>query len=352
MTTSLVQRFGLSIPVIQAPMAGVAPPALVAAASNAGALGFLALGAMDAEGARQAIAQTRALTDRPFGVNVFCHAPAQSDPARDAQWLRYLQPEFEKFGAAPPAALREIYGTFVTDSAMFEVLLQARPAAVGFHFGLPGADRIAALKEAGILLMASATSPSEALAIEAAGVDVVVAQGIEAGGHRGVFDMRAPDAALETLALVRQIREQVSLPIVAAGGIMDGRDIAAALAAGAQLAQMGTAFVACPESSADAAYRAALAQPAVRTVLTSAISGRPARGIANALTALGEAPDRPPIPDYPTAYDAGKALHAAAKAGGSADYAAQWAGRNAARTRALPAAELIALLKQELASAR
>ncbi|MDQ8032237.1 MAG: nitronate monooxygenase [Bordetella sp.] len=352
MTTPLATRLGLALPVIQAPMAGAAPPALVAAASNAGAFGFLGVGAMNAEGARQAIAQTRALTDRPFGVNVFCHAPAQADPVREAAWIDYLRPSFARFGAEPPAALHEIYSTFVTDTALLDVLLDTRPAVVGFHFGLPGADRILALKQAGILLMATATSVAEGLAIQAAGVDVIVAQGIEAGGHRGMFDPQAPDAELDTLTLVRQLAGEVSLPLVAAGGIMDGRDIAAALDAGAQLAQMGTAFVACPESSADAAYRQALAQPEIRTALTRAISGRPARGIHNALMALGEAPDCPPLPDYPIVYDAGKALNAAAKARGNSDYAAQWAGRNAARSRALPAAELIALLGQELAAAR
>jgi len=348
---SLVQRLGLSTPIIQAPMAGVSTPALAAAVSNAGGLGSLGLGASDAAAARQAIVQTRALPDRPFGVNLFCHAPDPADPALQARWLEYLAPSFAEFGAQPPATLREIYTSFVADDAMLDVLLAERPAVVSFHFGLPGADRIAALREAGIYLMASATSLDEAAQVAAAGLDAVIAQGDEAGGHRGIFQPAGHDEHLGTLALTRLLAARQELPVVAAGGIMDGAGIAAVLALGAQAAQLGTAFVACPESSADARYREALLAPgAISTVQTRAISGRLARGIANRLTALGEAPDCPATPGYPYTYDAGKALHAAAKAHGSADFAAQWAGQAAALSRGLPAAELMRELQAELAA--
>ena len=347
----LIARLGLSLPIIQAPMAGVSTPALAAAVSNAGGLGSLGLGATDAAGARQAIAQTRTLTSRPFGVNVFCHVPATDDPARQARWLEYLAPSFAEFGAQPPASLREIYTSFVADDAMLEALLAERPAVVSFHFGLPDADRIAALRQAGICLMASATSPDEAAQIAAAGLDAIIAQGIEAGGHRGIFHPDGHDEQLGTLALTRLLAARFDLPIVAAGGIMDGAGIAAVLALGAQAAQLGTAFVSCAESSADARYREALLAPGpVSTVSTRAISGRPARGIANRLTALGTSPDCPPTPDYPITYDAGKALHAAAKAQGSADFAAQWAGQAAALSRGLPAGELMRQLQGELAA--
>jgi len=346
---TLTARLGLSSPIVQAPMAGVTTPALAAAVSNAGALGSLGLAAMDAAAARQAIMQTRALTEQPFNVNLFCHEPAVADAAREQRWLDYLAPEYAAFGATPPGQLREIYTSFLTNDAMLEMLLEQRPAVVSFHFGLPDAERLRALRAAGIYLMATATSVAEAQRIADAGVDAIVAQGIEAGGHRGIFDQDGPDERLGTLALVRLLATRFRLPVIAAGGIMDGAGIAAALALGAQAAQLGTAFVACPESSADAAYRQTLlAADAPPTVFTRAISGRIARGFANRLTALGEAADSPPAPAYPIAYDAGKSLHAAAKAHGNADYAAQWAGQAARLARGLPAAELVQRLRAEL----
>ncbi|OZI21984.1 nitronate monooxygenase [Bordetella genomosp. 7] len=348
-TSCLPARLGLAVPVIQAPMAGTSTPALAAAVSNAGGLGSLGLGSSSAEAARDMIAQTRALTDRPFGVNVFCHRPDAPDAARQARWLEYLAPAFGEFGARPPAALREIYTSFLADDAMFEMLLAERPAVVSFHFGLPDERRIAALRDAGIYLMATATSPDEAARIAHAGLDAIVAQGVEAGGHRGIFEPEGPDEQLGTLALVRLLATRFRLPVVAAGGIMDGAGIAAVLALGAQAAQLGTAFVSCPESAADSAYRQALLNGTVTTVSTRAISGRPARGIVNRLTALGSAPECPPTPGYPHTYDAGKALHAAAKAQRSADFAAQWAGQAAALSRGLPAEALVRQLRQELA---
>ncbi|GAB3628794.1 2-nitropropane dioxygenase [Pandoraea terrae] len=349
----LVTKLGISTPIIQAPMAGVTTPALAAAVSNAGALGSLGVAAMGADGARTAIRETRALTDKPFNINVFCHPPATLDAARQSAWIAYLAPEFAKFGAAAPAELREIYTSFLADEAMYKMLLDERPAVVSFHFGLPRTEWIKALHDAGIVLLASATNLDEAKRIEAAGIDAIVAQGIEAGGHRGFFEDagdRGPnvDEGLGTLALVRLLVEKTTLPVIAAGGIMDGAGIAAALALGAQAAQLGTAFVACPESSADAAYRAALtsAKPP-RTAMIRAISGRPARGFANRLWELEQAADRPLVAGYPMAYDAGKALGAAAKAKGDSHYAAQWAGQAAPLARALPAADLVAALRTE-----
>ena len=349
---NLLARLGVALPIIQAPMAGVGTPALAAAVSNAGALGSLGVGAMNAQSARAAIHEFRALSSKPFNVNVFTHAPAVADPVRESRWLEYLAPHFARFGAKPPTALREIYTSFVEDDAMFEMLLDERPAMVSFHFGLPSATKIAALREAGIVLVASATNLDEAAQIQAAGLDGIVAQGAEAGGHRGNFDPSAPDELLGTMALVRLIVREIPLPVIAAGGIMDGAGIAAALALGAQAAQLGTAFVASPESAADAAYRAALLSPDSRTTFISAISGRAARGIKNRFSELGDDPARPALPDYPIAYDAGKALHAAAKAQGSAEYAAQWAGQAVRLTRAMPAAELVETLVRETREAQ
>lgn len=345
---TLLSRLGLELPLIQAPMAGVSTPELAAAVSNAGALGSLGVGNLPADAAQRTIAAFRALSSRALHVNVFCHAPARSDPAREAHWIEALRPEFARFGAEPPAALTEIYRSFVEDDAMLQMLCAERPAAVSFHFGVPAASRIRALRDAGIVLLGSATNLTEARALEAAGVDAVIAQGYEAGGHRGSFDPDAPDDRLGTLALTRLLVHELSLPVISAGGIMDGAGIAAALALGASAAQLGTAFVACPESQADPGYRQALASAAAHhTIMTRAISGRPARCLANRFTALEGAA----APDYPVAYDAGKSLHAAAKSRGEFGYGAQWAGQGAPLSRALPAAELVAVLARELAAA-
>jgi nitronate monooxygenase len=348
----LLRLLGIRTPIIQAPMAGVSTPALAAAVSNAGGLGSLGVGATNAEGARKMIRDTRALTDKSFNINVFCHRPAVADPAVERAWLQWLAPVFGQYGATPAESLNEIYRSFVADEAMQQMFVEEKPAVVSFHFGLPSADVIAALKRAGIVLLASATTLREAALVAAAGVDAIVAQGVEAGGHRGVFDPEAGDEGIGTFALTRLFAREVPLPVIAAGGIMDGAGIVAALALGAQAAQLGTAFVACPETSIDEGYRRALlGEPARRTTLTAAISGRSARAMANKFTALGDDPQAPRIPAYPIAYDAGKALHAAAKAKGEYGFGAQWAGQAAALARALPAADLVAQLEREMHSA-
>jgi nitronate monooxygenase len=351
---TLLERIGTSLPVIQAPMAGTSTPAMAAAVTQAGGLGSIAVGATNAAGARAMIEATRAVTSGPFNVNVFVHRPAQSDAAREAAWLQRLQPVFALFEAEAPSTLREIYTSFAADEAMVQTLIELRPAVVSFHFGLPSPSVIARLKAAGIVLLAGATDLAEAEFAERAGADAVVAQGFEAGGHRGMFDPAATDDQLGVLALTRLLVNRTRLPIIAAGGIMDGAGIAAVLDLGAVAAQLGTAFIGCPESSADAYHRAALFGPAAyHTEMTTLISGRPARCLPNAITSLkanvlaGMTP-----PDYPIAYDAGKALNAAAKAHGDGGYGAQWAGQGAPLARALPAGELIGVLAEELAAAR
>lgn len=349
---ALLQLLEIEKPIIQAPMAGVGTPALAAAISNAGGLGSLGVGAMNAEGARKVIRQTRELTTRPFNINLFCHQPATSDAERERVWLNWLAPNFEKYGAAAPASLSEIYTSFVQDPAMLEVLLEERPPVVSFHFGLPSTEVIKKLKEAGITLLACATNLAEGEQIASAGVDAIVAQGIEAGGHRGNFDPSAHDDQLGTFALTRLLVRAFPLPVISAGGIVDGAGIAAALALGAQAAQLGTAFVGCPETSIDEGYRRTLFSDAARrTTFTSAISGRVARSIVNRFTELGDSPSAPPPPDYPIAYDAGKALHAAAKAKGEYGFGAQWAGQAAMLARALPATELFMQLEREMKEA-
>jgi nitronate monooxygenase len=354
MATSLLQRIGVSLPIVQAPMAGTSTPAMAAAVSNAGALGSIGVGATDAAGAGGMIEALRGQTAGPFNVNVFCHRPAVADPAREAAWLTALTPVFRRFQAEPPPAIREVYTSFLADPEMLDLFLETKPAVVSFHFGLPRAETIARLKAAGIVLFSSATSLGEAEQAVAAGVDAIVAQGWEAGGHRGVFEPSAPDAQLGILALTRLLISRIALPVIAAGGIMDGAGVAAALNLGAEAAQLGTAFIACPESSADAFHRQALFGPgAAMTQMTALISGRPARCLANSFTALKDAKLAGlAVPDYPIAYDAGKALAAAAKAKGDGGYGAQWAGQGAPLARVLPAAELVAALAEELAAAR
>jgi nitronate monooxygenase len=344
---TIIERLDLSLPIIQAPMAGVSTPELAAAISNAGGLGSIGVGATDAAGARVMIESTRARTNRAFNVNVFVHRGPQPHAAREAAWLDAMRPLFRQFGSEPPVGLRTIYKSFADDDDMLDLLVDAAPKVVSFHFGIPDPHRIEALKHAGCLLLATATSLDEADAIASAGIDAIVAQGFEAGGHRGVFDPEARDDMLGTMALTRILVQRSKLPVISAGGIMDGAGIRAALDLGAVAAQLGTAFVACPESSADQAYRDALAAPgAGHTIMTRAISGRPARCLANRFTAWG-AEVSAACPDYPIAYDAGKALNTAAKAAGEAGFGAQWAGQGAPLHRAMPAADLVALLYRE-----
>jgi nitronate monooxygenase len=334
-------------------MAGVSTPELAAAVAEQGALGSIGVGAIDAAGARAMIEETRARTNRAFNVNLFVHGSAGADPAREAAWLDRLAPVFAAFDAKPPSALRTIYKSFADDPDMLTMLLALAPPVVSFHFGVPSADIITALRSRGIVLMATATNLEEARAIEAAGIDVVVAQGIEAGGHRGVFDPDAPDNALSMAALTRLLVLRTKLPVIAAGGIMDGAGIASALDLGAVAAQLGTAFIACPEGAADEAYRAALMGPGAHyTALTSLISGRPARALANRFTELAAAIGNLRPPDYPIAYDAGKALHAAAKAKGEHGFGAHWAGQGAPLARSMPAAKLVQVLQTELQGCR
>ena len=352
--TDLLKRLGVELPIIQAPMAGTSTPALAAAVSNAGALGSIGVGAVDAAGARGMIENLAGLTNKPFNVNVFTHRPARADLGREAAWLEALKPQFTRFGAEPPAALGEIYTSFVADEAMLELFLETRPAVVSFHFGLPPGAVIGQLKAAGIVLLCSATNLAEAEQAVAAGVDAIVAQGYEAGGHRGVFDPKAPDSQLGVAALTRLLVSRLAIPVIAAGGIMDGAGIAAMLDLGAQAVQLGTAFIGCPESSADHFYRDALFAPgSAATEMTALISGRPARCLPNAFTALkdGALKGLTP-PDYPIAYDAGKALAAAGRARGEGGFGAQWAGQGAPLARAMPAADLVKALAAELRAVR
>ena len=339
----------IEFPIIQAPMAGVSTSALAAAVSRAGGLGSIATGTSSVAQVRQMMADVRQLTHRPFNVNLFCHRPVPADPLHESRWLSYLRPFFAEFGTEPPTALIEPFTSFLNNDALLHLLLKEPPAVVSFHFGLPHPAQLAALRQTGAALLACVTSPAEAHLAEDAGVDALIAQGIEAGGHRGCFE---PDTSegLGTLALTRLLVQQRSVPVIAAGGIMNGADIAAVLGIGAVAAQMGTAFVACPESAADGRYRAALLrQPAWPTAMTSVISGRPARGLINRFMQDVDQPGRPEVIPYPWAYSATKALMAAAqKSDQVTGFDTHWAGEGLGRSRALPAVELVRVLMKEL----
>lgn len=341
---SALDTLGLAVPIVQAPMAGVSCPALAAAVAEAGGLGAIALGAGNADAAAAQIRDLRARTNRPFNANVFVHAPPVPDPLREAAWIERWRPAFEGFGAAPPETIAPIYQSFAQDDAMLRLLIAERPAVVSFHFGLPDAPRIAALKAAGITLWATVTNPAEARAALGAGIDVLVAQGWEAGGHRGQFDPDSPDPRLGTLALVRLLA-RLPVPVIAAGGIMDGAGITAARALDAAAAQLGTAYIACPESLAAPGWRTALTR-GEPTVMTRVFSGRPARALPNPF-ALADIPDAH-VPAYPTAYDLGKALAMAARAAGDEGYGAWWAGQGAPLARAMGAADLTRTIAAEI----
>ncbi len=346
--TDLNTLLGVQLPIIQAPMAGTATPAMAAAVSNAGGLGSISIAAVNARAGREMIRQMRAATDKPFNINVFCNVPSQPDAAVEQRWLHHLAPWFAEFGAAPPAAIHDIYTSLYNDHAQLQVLLEERPAMVSLHLGLPPQERIDALKAAGIVLVASATSLEEGRRVQAAGVDMVVAQGIEAGGHRGIFDPDQIDGCLTTAELVQELVRELEIPVIAAGGIMDGADIAAMLELGAVAAQLGTAFVLCPESAANASYRAMLgSERAKQTQITRVISGRPARGVLNRFMLEVGSEGHPTVPGFGIAYNAGKKLIEAASQAGSSEFAAHWAGSNASKVRSMPAAHLLKTLHEE-----
>ncbi|OTG91603.1 NAD(P)H-dependent flavin oxidoreductase [Acinetobacter sp. ANC 3813] len=343
---TLLEQLGIKHPFLLAPMAGVSTPELAAEVSNQGGLGSLGLGASTASSAREQILKTQELTDQPFQVNFFCHQPAVLDAQIAQQWIDYLSPQFQKYGATPPEQLNCIYPSFLDNDDFLNVVLETQPKAVSFHFGIPHAHQIQALKAAGILTLVSATNLAEALAIEAAGIDVIIAQGIEAGGHRGIFN-ETFDSSVRTADLVQLIKKHCQLPIVAAGGIMTGQQAKVLLNLGADALQLGTAFVQCKSSNANIAYRKALFDQPI-TQITASISGRPARGLINHWHMQIDTPERPQVPAYPYTYDLGKQLHAAAVQHNDHGFGAFWAGSNVAQIRELEAADLINQLVLEM----
>jgi nitronate monooxygenase len=347
---TLLSRLRMTAPIFQAPMAGVTTPALAAAVSNAGGLGGLGLGTAGVDAARKAITETQKLTSRAFNVNLFVHqTPSDTELKTETTFLDALKPMHDEVKMEGPAKLPAPGLSFLDDQALLELLLDLKPPVISFHFGLPPAETLRRFKDLGIILMASATSLAELRAIEEAGLDVVIAQGEEAGGHRGIFDPNGPDERISTIDLVRLFAKHTKLPIIAAGGIMDGHDINIFLEAGATAAQLGTAFIPCPESTADDAYRQALSNSVPGdTVFTKLVSGRPARGLRNKYTELEEKMDGGKLPDFPVGYTVTKALSAHAKKAGVKGFEVRWAGTQASRSRTMPAAELVSVLTKEM----
>ncbi len=336
---SLQQLLGIELPIIQAPMAGVQGSELAIAVSNAGGLGSLPCAMLGPETLRKELAALRAGTDKPFNVNFFCHTPPTPDADREAAWRQALAPYHAEFGI-DPAAIPSGPGRLPFDAATAELLQAFKPAVLSFHFGLPSADLLARLRSWGAKIMSSATTVDEARWLEAQGVDLIIAQGLEAGGHRGMFLSPELSTQVGTFALLPQIVRAVRVPVVAAGGIADARGVAAALALGAAGVQVGTAYLLCPEATTSVLHRAALQSEAVaHTALTNLFTGRPARGIVNRLLReLG--PMNPLAPDFPLAAAAVAPLRARAEAAGSADFSPLWSGQNASGCRAIPAAQL------------
>ncbi len=342
---SLQDLLGTQLPLIQAPMAGVQLHSLAAAVSNAGALGSLPCAMLDAAGLRKELLALREHTRKPYNLNFFCHTPPAVDAAREAAWRDALSPYYAEFGI-DPATIASGPGRLPFSVEMADLLDEFKPAVVSFHFGLPSAELLARVKACGAKVLSSATTVAEALWLEANGADAIIAQGLEAGGHRGMFLSDELSNQLGTFALLPQVVQAVRLPVIAAGGIADAQGVRAAMALGATGVQIGTAYLCCDEASTSAIHRAALRSPAAQhTALTNLFSGRPARGIVNrVMRELG--PISPHAPAFPLATAAIAPLRSKAESLGSGDFSPLWAGQNVSGCKSISAAELTRELAQ------
>lgn len=339
MPCQLTRLFGIELPIIQAPMAGVQGSALAIAVSQAGALGSLPCAMLSLEALDTALTHIRTQTAKPINVNFFCHHEPEPQAAKQAAWLNQLAPYFSELGVNPDSqtvgAQRAPY-----TSTQAEVLAKFKPEVVSFHFGLPNEDLLLEIKSWGSKIISTATTVEEALWLEARGADAIIAQGLEAGGHRGHFLSDDLTEQLGTFSLLPQIITAVDIPVIAAGGIVDARTVRAAMAMGASAVQVGTAYLLCPECTTSDIHRAALqSEAAQHTALTNLFTGRPARGIMNRFMAeLG--PINNAAPDFPLASSAVAVLRSAAEQQGFGDFSPLWCGQNATGCQAIPAAEL------------
>ena len=345
---TLQELFGIELPIFQAPMAGVQGSALAVAVSNAGGLGSLPCAMLSLDAMRKELAAIRAQTTRPFNVNFFCHTPPAVSAEREAGWRAALSPYFKELGI-DPSSFSAGPGRAPFNSEAADVLDEFKPAVMSFHFGLPSADLLARVRAWGSKIISSATTVDEARWLEAQGVDAVIAQGLEAGGHRGIFLSDDLTTQVGTFALLPQVVRAVKVPVIAAGGIADAKGVVAALELGAAGVQVGTAYLLCPEAATSTVHRAALKSEAARhTALTNIFTGRPARGIVNRiLRELG--PISTAAPAFPLAASAMAPLRAKAEAQGNGDFSPLWSGQNASGCKEIPAADLTRELAADLA---
>jgi nitronate monooxygenase len=348
--TPLTRRLGIEHPIIQAPLAGGGDtPALVAAVAGAGAIGFIGASYLTPAQIGDAARAVRGLTGRPFGINLFAPGPVPPLPAGAGAAVARVAPYFAELGLPAPTAPAAPADAF---PALFEAALASGASAFSFTFGVLPEGAIAAIRARGMFLMGTATNVAEAVALERAGVDAVVAQGAEAGGHRGTFAGDTEAGMVGTIALVPQIADAVKVPVIASGGIMDGRGIAAALALGASGVQLGTAFLTCEEAGIPAAYKQAILDARESdTRITRAFSGRPARGIVNRFMAeVGSTGDADAILPFPLQNSLTRPLRAAAAKAGRAEFLSLWAGQGVGLARRETAAGLVRRLAEETGS--
>ncbi|WP_409523006.1 NAD(P)H-dependent flavin oxidoreductase [Nitrincola sp. MINF-07-Sa-05] len=337
--TSVQKMLNLAYPIIQAPMAGVQDSALAIAVSNAGALGSLPCAMLSSEALHIELSKLRSATDKPFNVNFFCHQSPVPDPAVEAQWRKLLLPYYQELGLDADAIPAGPGRTPFSDEAV-DSLAAFRPAVVSFHFGLPSADLLARVRSWGSRIFSSATTLEEALWLEEQGVDAVIAQGVEAGGHRGMFLTDDLTTQVGTFALLPQLKQALRVPVIAAGGIATPEGVKAALALGADAVQVGTAYLLCHEATTSAVHRAALkSEQARHTAITNLFTGRPARGIVNRIIQeLGPISDQAPA--FPLATSAIGPLRAKAESQSNGDFSPLWAGQNTQGCKEIDAADM------------
>lgn len=340
---SVTDLFAIEFPIIQAPMATIQGSAMAIAVSDAGGLGSLPCATLSIDQIRKELIAITAATSKSYNVNFFVHRQPQPDEVREAAWRKVLAPYYAELGidqsVIQPGAGRLPYSDEAAD-----LLEQFKPPVVSFHFGLPSEAQMARVRGWGAKVLSSATTVEEARWLEARGVDAVIAQGLEAGGHRGIFLTEDLDTQVGTFALVQQIAKAVRVPVIAAGGIADANGVKAALQLGAAGVQVGTAYMLCPEATTSALHRAALkSDTAAFTALTNVFTGRPARGIVNRLM-RETGPISSVAPAFPLTASAVLPLRMSAEARGSGDFSSLWAGQNVSGCREIPAAELTRLL--------
>jgi nitronate monooxygenase len=335
----LQATLGIELPIIQAPMAGVQGGALAAAVSNAGGLGSLPCATLDEAALRTELTALTAATTKPYNVNFFCHAVPEYDARRDAAWHAALEPYYRELEIEPPG-LPSRAGRLPFGTASADVLADFAPRVVSFHFGLPVPALLRRVKDMGALVFGCATTVEEALWLEEKGADAVIAQGVEAGGHRGMFLTGDLSTQLPLATLLSAVLRAVKIPVIAAGGIANARGVRAALAAGGEAEQVVTAYLVCPEARTRAVHRAAIESGRARsTAITNLFTGRPARGAMNRIMReMGPLSELPPA--FPFATTALAPLRAEAERRGSGDFSPMWVGQDVGGCRAIPAAQL------------